>query len=109
MKPFIYMNAKLKKESKKYFEKDFLKLINNSFFGKTMKNMRIYRDVKLGTTDKRKKQLVSESNYHPSKYFSEQLMSKEMKKAKVQMNKPLYLEMSILDIRKTLMYQFWYD
>ena len=103
------MNAKLKKESKKYFEKDFLKLINNSFFGKTMKNMRIYRDVKLGTTDKRKKQLVSKSNSHPSKYFSEQLMSKEMKKAKVKMNKPLYLEMSILDIRKTLMYQFWYD
>ena len=103
------MNAKLKKESKKYFEKDFLKLINNSFFGKTVKNIRIYRDVKLGTTDKRKKQLVSESNYHPSKYFSEQLTSKEMKKAKVKMNKPLYLEMSILDIRKTLMYQFWYD
>ena len=71
MKPFIYMNAKLKKESKKDFEKDFFKLINNSFFGKTMKNRRIYRDVKLGTTYKRKKQLVSESNYHPPKYFSE--------------------------------------
>ena len=36
-------------------------------------------------------------------------MSKEMKKAKVKMNKPLYLEMPILDIRKTLMYEFWYD
>ena len=32
-----------------------------------------------------------------------------MKKTKVKMNKPVYLGMSILDISKTLMYEFWYD
>ena len=32
-----------------------------------------------------------------------------MKKAKVKINKPVYLGMSILDISKTLMYEFWYD
>ena len=42
------------------------------------------------------------------KYFSENLMAIEMKK-KVKMNKPICLGMSILDISKTLMYEFWCD
>ena len=32
-----------------------------------------------------------------------------MKKTKVKMNSPVYLGMSVLDISKTLMYEFWYD
>ena len=36
-------------------------------------------------------------------------MAIEMKKTKVKMNKPIYLGMSILDITKILMYEFWYD
>ena len=47
--------------------------------------------------------------YHTSKRFSENLSAIEMKKTKVKMNKPVYLSMSILDISKTLMYEFWYD
>ena len=33
----------------------------------------------------------------------------EMKKTEVKMNKPIYLGQAILDISKTLMYEFWYD
>ena len=91
------------------FEKDFFKLMNNAVFGKTMENVRKHRDIKLVTTDKRRNQLASEPNYHTTKYFSENLMAIEMKKTKVKMNKPIYLGMSILDISKTLMYEFWYD
>ena len=83
--------------------------MNNVVFGKTMENARKHRDIKLVTTDKRRNQLVSEPNYHAPKYFSENLMAIEMKKAKVKMNKSIYLGMSILDISKTLMYEFWYD
>ena len=79
------------------------------FFGTTMKNVRKHRDIKLVTTDKKRNQLASEPNYHTTKYFSENLMAIEMKKTKVKMNKPIYLGMSILDISKTLMYEFWYD
>ena len=76
-----------------------------------MENVRKHRDIKLVTTDKRRNQLASEPNYHTTKYFSENLMAIEMKKkkTKVKMNTLIYLGMSILDISKSLMYEFWYD
>ena len=103
------MNTELRTEAKNDFEKDFFKLMNNAVFGKTMENVRKHRDIKLVTTDKRRNQLASEPNYHTTKYFSENLLAIEMKKTKVNMNKPVYLGMSILHISKTLMYEFWYD
>ena len=109
IKPYIEMNTKLRTEAKNDFEKYFFKLMNNAVFGKTMEIVRKHRDIKLVTTDKRRNQLVSEPNYHTTKYFSENLLAIEMKKTKVKMNKPVYLGMSILDISKTLMYEFWYD
>ena len=110
MKPYIDMNTKLRtKVKKKDFENDFFKPMNNVVFGKTMENVRKHRDIKLEATDKRRNQLVSEPNYHTPKYFSENLMAIEMKKTKVKLNKPIYLGMSILDITKTLMNEFWYD
>ena len=63
------MNTKLRKEAKNCFEKDFFKLMNNSVFGKTVENVRNHRDIKLVTSDKRKKQSVSEPNYHWNKIF----------------------------------------
>ena len=83
--------------------------MNSSVFAKTMKNVRKHRYIKLATTDKRRNQSVSEPNYYTSKYFSENLTAIEIEKTKVNMNKPVYLAMSILDISKTLMYEFWYD
>ena len=92
------MNTKLRKEAKNDFEKDFFKLMNNSVFGKIMKNVRKHRDVKLAATDEKRKKLVSDPNYHATKRFSENLLALEMKKTKVKMNKPVYLGMSILDM-----------
>ena len=109
LKPYIDMNTELRKQAKNDFEEDFYKLMNNTAFGKTMGNVRKHRDIKLVTTDKRRNQLVSESNYHTTKWFSENLLAMEMKKTKVKMNKPVYLGLSILEISKTLMYEFWYD
>ena len=103
------MNTKLRKNAKNEFQKKFFKLMNNSVFGKTMENVRNHRDMKLVTSDKRRKRLVSETNYYSHKKFSDHLMTTEMKKTRVKMIKPLYLVMSILDIRKILMYKFWYE
>ena len=102
------MNTELRKKVKNDFEKNFFKLMNNAVFGKAMENVRKHRDIKLVTTDKRRNRLVSEPNYHTTKWFSEKLAI-EMKKTKVKMNKPIYLGLSVLEISKTLMYEFWYD
>ena len=103
------MNTELGINAKNEFEKNFFKLMNDSVFGKTMENVRNHRDIKLVTTDEKRNKLVSEPNYHTTKHFSDNLLAIEMKKTKVKMNKPVYLGMSILDISKTLMYEFWYD
>ena len=52
---------------------------------------------------------MSEPNYHAAKWFSENLLVIEIKKTKVKMNEPIYLGLSILEISKTLMNEFWYD
>ena len=75
LKPYIDMNTELKKQVKNDFEKYFFKLINNSVFGKTMENVRKHKDIKLVTTAKRRNQLVSEPNYHTTKWFSENLLA----------------------------------
>ena len=94
------MNPKLRKKAKNGFEKDFFKLINNSVFGKTMRNVRKHRDIKLVTTDEKRNKLVSEPNYHTAKRFSKHLLAINMKRIKVKMNTTIYLGMSILDISK---------
>ena len=109
LKSYIDMNAKLRKAAKNDFEKDLFKLMNNSVFGKTMENIRKHRDIKLVTTDEKRSKLVSEPNYHTINLISEDLSTIEMKKTKVKMNKPIYLGLSILEISKILMYEFWYD
>ena len=78
--------------------------MNNSVFGKTMENVGNNRDIKLVTSDKWRKRLVSEPNFHSCKKFLEHLMAIEMKRIRVQMTKPIYLDMSTLDIRKILYY-----
>ena len=109
LKPYIDMNTELRKLAKDDFEKDLFKLMNNAVFRKTMENIRKHRDIKLVTTNKKRNKLVSEPNYHIINYISEDLSIIEMNKTKVKMNKPIYLGLSILDIRKILRYEFWYD
>ena len=99
------MNTELRKQAKNDKQKLY-KLMNNSVFRKPMENVRKHRDIKLVITDKKRNQLVSEPNYHATKWFSENLLAIEMKKIKVKMNKPAYLGLSILEIIKTLMYEF---
>ena len=74
------MNSEYRKNFKNDFEKDFFKLMSNAVFGKTMENVRKHRNIKLVTTDVKRKKLVSEPNYHTTKWFSDNLLAIEMKK-----------------------------
>ena len=75
----------------------------------TMKNVRKYRNIKLFKIERRRNYLVSEPNYHTIKFFIEHLLATKMKKTGKVMNKPVYLRLSILELIKILMYEFWYD
>ena len=103
------MNTKLRQKAKNNFEKNFFKLMNNTVFGKTMENRRKNRNIKLVTTERRGNYLVSEQNYHKTKFFTENVLAIEIIKTQILMNKPVYLGLSILDLSKTVMYELWYD
>ena len=102
------MNTDLRKKAKNDFEKDCFKLMNNAVLGKTMKNVRKHRDIKLVTTKWKRNYVESEPNYHTMKFFTENLLVIEKKKMEIFMNKPVHLGLSILELSETLMYEFWY-
>ena len=109
MKPYINKNTNLRAKTKNNFEKDFYKLMNNSVFGKTMENIRNRVDVKLVNTEEKLRKLVAKPNFRSRKIFSENLVSVHMKKTSLTMNKPVYLGMCILELSKTIMYEFHYN
>ena len=109
MKPYIEMNTNLRTKAKNNFEKDFFKLMNNSVFGKTMENIRNRVNVKLVNTEEKFKKLSAKPNYKSCKIFNENLISVHMKKTSLTMDKPVYLGMCILDLSKTIMYDFHYN
>ena len=110
MKPYIDKNTNLRAKAKNNFEKDFYKLMNNSVFGKTMENIRNRIDVKLVNTEEKLRKLAAKPNFKgPPKIFSENLISVHMKKTSLTMVKPVYLGMCILDLSKTIMFDFHYN
>ena len=109
LKPDIDMNTELRQKTKNNSEKDFFKLMNNIVFGKTMENVRNYRNTKLVIKERRRSYLVSQPNYQTIKFFTENFLAIEMRKTQMLINKPVYLCLSILDLSKTKMYKFWHD
>ena len=109
LKPYIDLNTNLRAKAQNDFEKDFFKLINNSVFGKTMENIRNRVDIRLVTREYQAKRLTCKPNYQHHTIFSKNLAAVHMKKVKLKFNKPVYLGMSILDLSKTLMYDFHYN
>ena len=80
--------------------------MNNAVFGITIENVRKHRDIELVTTERRRNYLVSEPNYHTTKFFTETLLAIEMKKTEILMNKPVHLELSILELSKIIIMSF---
>ena len=109
MKPYIDFNTKKRTNAKNSFEKDFFKLMNNSVFGKTMENLRKRSNIKLETDPDHLLKLTRQPMYVSSKIFDENLVGVQMKKARLVLDKPSYVGFSILDLSKTLMYDFHYN
>ena len=109
LKRYIDLNTELRTAATSEFEKDFFKLMNNSVFGKTMENIRNRVDIKLLNDKKREEKLSAKPNFNHCNIFSEDLIAIHMKKTNLDFNKPVYLGMCILDLSKTLMYDFHYN
>ena len=106
---YIILNTRLRKDAKNEFEKDFFRLMNNSVFGKTMENIRNHKDMKLVTRDKKYLKYFMKPNFKDGQPFSKNLFAVEIGKTEIKMNKPVYLGQTILDLSKTLMYDFTYN
>ena len=109
LEKYISLNTKLRTEAKNEFEKDFFKLMNNSVFGKTMENIRNRVVINLVNDKKQAEKLSAKPNFKHCNIFSEDLVAIHMKKTKLDFDKPVYLGMCILDLSKTLMYDFHYN
>ena len=109
MKPYIIKNAKLRKNAENDFEKDFFKLMNNAVFGKTIENIRKRQNVELVDDRKKALKFSSKPNFDRATIFDEHLIAVHMKKTEVYFNKPIFVGQAILDISKTLMFDFHYN
>ena len=109
LKQHIDFNTEKRKHAKNSFEKDFFKLMNNSVFGKTIENLRKLVDVRLVTDEKKLDKLTAKPTYVSSKIFNKNLMAVHKVKETLTLNRPAYVGMCILDLSKTLMYDFHYN
>jgi hypothetical protein len=109
IKSYIELNTRLRQEAQNKFEQNFAKLMNNSFFGKTCEDVRKYKDFKIALTEKRVTKLINKTTCKRSKLYEENLVTFQLQRETVTMNKPRYIGQAILDISKTVMYKFHYD
>ena len=109
LKPYIDLNTQLRAKAENDFEKDFFKLMNNSVFGKTMENIRKRVNVRLVRSRKTARKFVNKPNFKHLEIFNENLISIHMGKTQIKFDKPIYLGFSILELSKTLMYDFHYN
>ena len=109
LKQYIDFNTNKRTSAKNSFEKDFFKLMNNSVFGKTMENLRKRVNVKLVTDPMKLKKLVASPTYVSCKIINDNLVAVNKTKETLTLNRPAYVGMCILDLSKTLMYDFHYN
>ena len=106
---YINFNTEQRTKAKSDFEKDLWKLMNNSFYGKTLENIRGRSEIKLLTEREEVKKYIKKPNFKDSIIFNDSFVAIENNVTSVKFNKPIYLGQSILDYSKQLMYEFYYD
>jgi hypothetical protein len=91
------------------FEKEFRKLLSNALFGKMMENMRKREKLEMVMTEAQHLKLVSKHTFHSAKQIAGGLELISMRNNVLKMNKPIYIGQAILDISKTVIYDFHYN
>ena len=83
--------------------------MNNSVFGKTIENIRKRQNIELVDNRKKAAKLTSRPNFDRVTIFDKNLIAVHMKKTEVYFDKPVYVGEAILDLSKTLMFDFHYN
>ena len=109
LRQYIDFNTQKHAGAKNVFEKDFFKLMNNSIYGKTCENLRKRVDVRLVTDKSKLSKVASKPTYVNSKIFTEDLVADHKIKETLKLDRPAHVGMCILDLSKTLMYDFHYN
>lgn len=115
LEPYITLNTNHRKNSKNEFEKNFFKLMNNAVYGKTMENVEKRRDVRLVTHyDNRRnsegyRALIAKPNFSGIEVFENGLYGIELNKLEIYHDKPIYIGVTVLELSKWLMYDFYYN
>jgi hypothetical protein len=109
LKTYIDFNTQKRKMANNEFEKDFFKLMNNAAFGKTMENLRKRPIVQLANNQSKARKLTSKPTFHAFRIFNEDLVAVHMLKQRLYLNRPIYVGFTILDVSKTLIYDFHYN
>ena len=109
LKSYIELNTELRKKAKNAFQRDFYKLMNNSVFGKTMENVRNYRNFNLVNDSRTLARIVQKPTFERCHIINKDLVLTFSLKKKVKLFKPIFVGFTILDNAKQLMYEFHYD
>ena len=109
LKPYIDFNTEMRTKTDNDFEKDFWKLMNNAFYGKTMENISNRCMVELTNTPEILKRLASKDNFKDIIDFNGDFKAVLLNYKSMYFHKPIYLGMCVLDYSKLVMYKFYYD
>ena len=101
---YISFNTDMRKKATNEFEKDFFKLMNNAFYGKTMENVRKRRQIDLVNTPEKMIALTSQPTYRRITNFKEDLSAVERIQRSIRLNKPIYVGRCVLELSKWRMY-----
>ena len=81
-------------------------MMNNAVFGNTMENLRKRLIVELVSNQSKTRKLTSKPSFHAFRIFNNDLVAAHMLKQHLYLNRPIYVGFTILDVSKTLMYDF---
>ncbi|KAL4092502.1 hypothetical protein QTP88_027003 [Uroleucon formosanum] len=106
---YINLNTEMRQKAKNDFEKDFFKLMNNAVFGKTMESVRKRIKMELVSSEQRLQKLINKTTFKHATNYSENLNAVTLENKIIKFDKPIYIGFAVLDISKTLMYDYHYN
>uniref|UniRef100_T1IQ61 DNA-directed DNA polymerase n=1 Tax=Strigamia maritima TaxID=126957 RepID=T1IQ61_STRMM len=109
IKSYIDFNIQQRQKATMDFAKGFWKLMNNSVFGKFMENLLNRVDIKLAQTEKKSRKLLASPRLKDFKIFNNDLVAFNLRKKYVYLNRPFYVDATILEISKNILTSFYYN